>query len=194
MAVTFANACANSTPGAISSVTPVARISSDPFTSPRQKRSASVTTSPMRPPSRRSLHVVLAGAVGGAACAAQPAEGLRHVRVGADVELDPTARGEAAMRAHAVLAEGTRLVGARQPDPQIAVLVAQRKTGEQPGADEIAPAAEHRRDPHAGPLTKRAIEARGGSGAATLQHAARLASLAEAAKPAPPRHGEPFCH
>jgi hypothetical protein len=95
---------------------------------------------------------------------------------------------------HALFTEGARLVGARPPDPQIAVLVAQRKAGEQPGAGEIAPAAEHRRDAHAGPLAERAIEARGGTGATTLEHAARLASLAETAKPSPARHGEPFCH
>src|SRR5687767_4297815 len=144
MAVTFANACANSTPGAISSVTPVARISSAPFTSPRQKRSASVSTSPMRPPSRGSLPVVLAGAVGGRARPAQPPERLRHVALGPHIELDPAARGETAMGPHAILAEGASLVDARQPDPEIAVLVAQRKAGEQPGAEEIAPAAKHR--------------------------------------------------
>jgi len=103
------------------------------------------------------------------------------VTLALDQDLHPALAREAAVRAHARLAEGAGLVVRGQPDPQVPVLVAQRKAGEQPLADEVAPAAEHRRDPDAVPVAQGSVERAGGAGAAARERAPELAPVAETA-------------
>src|SRR5207249_8901532 len=144
---------------------------------------------------RRPPSVALLGGEIGRMGAPKPAERARHVGVVGEVELDPAAPREAAMRPHARLTERPALVSRREPDPEIRLLARQRKAREEARADEVAPAPEHRRDAHAVPRAERTVEPRRRSEAAALQGAARLASFTEAAEASRRGHGgAPFCH
>src|SRR5207245_11448056 len=98
--------------------------------------------------------------------APKPAERARHVGVVGEVELDPAAPREAAVRPHARLTERSALVSRREPDPEIRLLARQRKAREEARAGEVAPAPEHRRDAHAVPRGARRGEPRRRAGAA----------------------------
>jgi hypothetical protein len=98
------------------------------------------------------------------------------------------------VRPYARLPERPSLVGRRQPDPQVAVLLAQGEAGEQALAGEVAPPPEHRGDAHALPGPQRAVERARRAGAAALERAAHPAAAAEGADAsgaaaAPARHG-----
>src|SRR5215472_16571471 len=79
----------------------------------------------------------------------------------------------------------------RQADPQVRVLRAEREATEKAGADEVPPAAEHRRDLHPRPPTDGLVEQCGGPRPAALQVAAGLAAGPHATDPPArgPSHG-----
>src|SRR5438477_1817140 len=97
---------------------------------------------------------------------AEPAQRVVHVGFRLHLHLDPALAGEPAMRPHAGLAQGAGLVLGAEVDPEVVVLRAQRKAGEQALADEVTPAPEHRRDAHAVPAAEGDVQRAGGAGAA----------------------------
>ena len=103
---------------------------------------------------------------------------------GFDVHFHPAAPGEAAMWTHARVGQGPDLIVAREAQPEIVILLAHGKAREEIVADEVAPAPEHRRDPHVGPLADGLVQLLGRAGAAARQHPAGLSPLAHAAKTA----------
>src|SRR2546425_6046558 len=105
---------------------------------------------------------------------AQPAQRGRHVGGALDVHLDPSTTAEAPMRARAGGQRSPLLVGP-QPDPQVVLFLADGEAREERLAHEVAPAPEHRRDPHAGPAAERGVQTVGGAGPPSLERAARLA-------------------
>src|SRR5258705_3059947 len=110
----------------------------------------------------------------------EPAHRAPHVLGRFDVQLDPTLAREATVRTNARVGERAALIVGREPDPEIALLLADRKTREERVADEVAPAPEHRRDPDTGPAGDRLIQSLRRPGAPTLEGAAGLSSLAPA--------------
>src|SRR5262245_4786606 len=123
----------------------------------------------------------------------KPPQRARHVGLVDEIQLDPSAPREAAMRPHTRLAQRAALIVRSQADPEIVLFTRQRKAREQSLAGEIPPAPEHRRDPHALPRAERAVESPGGAGAATLERAPGRATFAETAKATRRRHGDaPF--
>src|SRR5262249_13939617 len=98
--------------------------------------------------------------------AVEPLEGPREERRLREVELDPAPAREPPMGAHRRVGQGTGLVALGQPDPQVVVLGPQGKAGEELVAHEVPPAAEHRSDPHVGPLRDDAVQGTAGALAA----------------------------
>src|SRR6185436_19593227 len=103
---------------------------------------------------------------GGGIGAPKPAESPVHVFDTLQVELDPTLLREPPVRANPRVAQRAGLIAVRQADPEIALLLAQGKAAEESVADEVAPPAEHRRDPHARPARDRLVEPLGRTRAA----------------------------
>src|SRR5207302_9233367 len=89
----------------------------------------------------------------------EPRQHPPQLRRRAHVALDPATCGEAAVRSEAVERERPPLLGEGQVHPKVVLLRAQREAREQPLADEIAPAAEHRRDPRPRPGADLGVEA-----------------------------------
>src|SRR6185295_4853765 len=106
----------------------------------------------------------------------QPAQRARDIGLALDQDLDPAALREAPVRADTVLAQRTWLVARAQTDPEIVVLVAQRKAGEQARTDEVAPAPEHRGDAHTIPGAQRGVQRARRSDPAAIERATDLAA------------------
>jgi len=96
---------------------------------------------------------------------------------------------------HPRVGQRAALVVGGEPDPEIALLLAQREAREQRLADEIAPPAEHRRDPDARPAGERLVQTLRGPASAALEGATGLAPLPHTAE-SPDHSGKPwaFCH
>src|SRR5262249_40348908 len=102
---------------------------------------------------------------------------------------------EAPVRAYAGIHQCAPLVVGREADPEIALLLAHREAREERLADEIAPSAEHRRDPDARPARERLVQTLRGPAAPAAEGGTGLAALPHAAK-SPDHSGKPraFCH
>src|SRR2546425_1284804 len=119
---------------------------------------------------------------GGPVGPAQPAQRGGHVGGALDVHFDPSTTTEAPVGPGAGGQRSPLLVGP-QPDPEVVLFLANGEACEQRLAHEVAPAPEHRRDPHAGPAAELRVETAGSAGAPSLERAARLSSAAKAADP-----------
>src|SRR3989442_1765911 len=86
------------------------------------------------------------------------------------------------VRADGAIAECARLVLGGQADPQVPVLLAHGKAGEEPRAHEVAPAPEHGRDLHARPPRQGLVQVVGGPGPAPRERTPRPAPAAETAE------------
>ena len=115
------------------------------------------------------------GRGGGARGAARGARGRRRERRRRPSR--PSLGGEPPVRPHPVVAQRPRCwpraAGSRDRAP-----VAQRETGEQALAHEVAPASEHGRDPDARPTPQRLVQPLGRSRASALERAARAPAAA----------------
>src|SRR5439155_7952541 len=131
-----------------------------------------------REPRRARLR--FGGRFGAAVRAPEPAQRASEIARLLDVELDPAARAEASVRANPRVGERLLLIVLREPDPEIAVLVAKGKAREQRLAEEIAPASELGRDADAGPGAERLVQPACRTGAAARQLSSRLAAAPHA--------------
>src|SRR5207302_8461682 len=116
----------------------------------------------------------------------EPRQHPPQLRRRAHVALDPATCGEAAVRSEAVERERPPLLGEGQVHPKVVLLRAQREAREQPLADEIAPAAEHRRDPRPRPGADLGVEAGGRPPPPPPPHPAPRPAPAPPPGPSPP--------
>ena len=85
------------------------------------------------------------------------------------------------MRSHSPLRDRPRLLGQRQPDPEVVLAGSQRKTRKEQVADEVPPASERRRDSNLGPSGQRVVEATRERGSSRRQDASGRSSSSESA-------------
>ena len=90
--------------------------------------------------------------------------------------LHPSRRGQPPVRDDPGRREGAALVVGREPDPQVPVFLAQGEASEEPRPHEVAPAPEHRRDPHARPAAHRLVQLARGARPSALEVPPRLAA------------------
>src|SRR5207245_806524 len=81
--------------------------------------------------------------------AAEPTQRSLHVLDAVHVQLDPSPPRKAPVRANPGVAERADLILSGEPDPEIALLLAQGKARAERLADAVAPSPAHRRDPDA---------------------------------------------
>src|SRR5439155_18864145 len=92
---------------------------------------------------------------------------------------------EAPVGADARVAERPRLVGRREAEPQVALLLPEREAREERLAEEVAPPTEHRCDAYALPRAEGLVQALRGGGAAACEGAPALAPAAHPTEAAP---------